>query len=240
MRAADVPVAPRPVGSGRRTTILSLVLASVFVASVCGAADVAKVSRPAATAEIGGGQGRVEILKKGTRDWNVAAEGAVLDAEDHVRTTAGAWSELRLPDGSALLIAENSQVSITKLEYEAETRERNLGFHVMVGKVTIRVIRLSEGARPSSRSTVLVSSPAGFLSIKESPLVGDTTVAILIFNPRTQATYATVVSPVSAGATFVSRFSGKMSTITTGQSLLDTVSRAASRPAEADKSTEAP
>ena len=159
MLAADVPMARHRMPGRQRTILLSLMLASVFVVSVGSASDVAKVSRPAATAAISGSQGRVEVLKRGTTDWNAAAPGAMLDADDHVRTTAGGWSELRLPDGSALLIAENSQVSITKLEYEAETRQRNLGFHVMVGKVTIRVARLSEGAMPSSRSTVLVSSP---------------------------------------------------------------------------------
>src|SRR5262245_24845744 len=93
----------------------------------------------ASAAELKRVVGRVEVLKKGQTQWLPAVVGAKLVEGDDIRAFASASAELGLPDGSTLLVAENSRIIVTKLDYDAQSQSRTMLFHLVVGKALASV-----------------------------------------------------------------------------------------------------
>jgi hypothetical protein len=73
--------------------------------------------------------GRVDVLPRGQTTWTPVTVGARLVEGDQVRALAGGAADLTLPDGSTILVAENSRFAVTKLDYDAATRDRDASFH---------------------------------------------------------------------------------------------------------------
>src|SRR5262245_33641024 len=65
-----------------------------------------------ASAEIKRVTGPVEILPKGQTTWTRAAVGARLVEGDQVRAMQGGSADLDLPDGSTILVAENTRFAV--------------------------------------------------------------------------------------------------------------------------------
>jgi hypothetical protein len=79
--------------------------------------------------------GRVEILHKDQQAWVPASVGALLAVGAEIRAFEGGWAELRLADGSSVVLAENSRLVVTRLEIDQQTGRRASVFHLVVGKV---------------------------------------------------------------------------------------------------------
>src|SRR5689334_25185150 len=79
--------------------------------------------------------GRVEVLSKGQTQWIPAVVGARLAEGDDIRAYAGATAELTLPDTSTVVVAENSRLLLTKMEYDPQSQSRFMLMHLVVGKV---------------------------------------------------------------------------------------------------------
>jgi hypothetical protein len=79
--------------------------------------------------------GRVEILHKDQQAWVPATVGALLAVGAEVRAFEGGWAEMRLADGSSVVLAENSRLVVTRLEIDQQTNRRASVFHLVVGKV---------------------------------------------------------------------------------------------------------
>lgn len=111
------------------------------------------------TAEVKRATGRVEVLRKGQTQWLPAVVGARLAEGDDVRAFSGASAELELPDGSTLLVAENSRVIVTKLDFDAQRQGRTVLFHLVVGKVFATVSQATLTLLRARQSNFVITTP---------------------------------------------------------------------------------
>lgn len=168
--------------------------------------------RPA-SAEVVRANGRVDLMAKGQTAWTPATVGARLVEGDQIRTLAGGAADLTLPDGSTILIAENTRFAVTKLDYDTATRDRDASFHVVAGKVRAQVSQAAVSLVRARQSNFNISTPNGVAAVRG-------TILITVYNPATQETLTYVFpspgqAPGSARATFVTR-NGQAVTLTGG------------------------
>jgi hypothetical protein len=126
---------------------------------------------------------------------------------------AASRADLTLPDGSTILIAENTRFAVQKLDYDNATRDRDATFHVVAGKVRAQVSQAAVSLVRARQSNFNISTPNGVAAVRG-------TIVITAFNPATQETLTFVFpSPgqaaSSARVTFVNR-NGQSVTITAG------------------------
>jgi hypothetical protein len=206
-----------------RSAVIGIVAALVLAA--WGSAEAQM--RPS-SAEVVRVTGRVEILPKGQTNWAPAAVGARLVEGDQVRALAAAAADLTLPDGSTILIAENTRFAVTKLDYDNANRDRDASFHVVAGKVRAQVSQAAVQLVRARQSNFNISTPNGVAAVRG-------TIVVMAFNPATQETLAYVVpspgqSAGSARVTFVGR-TGQTVTVTGGNLVRQVGSQPPSPPA---------
>jgi len=189
-------------------SISGAVLAAVLLL----AAAAAEAQMRQASAEVVRATGRVEALRTGQTQWVAAAPGTRLVDGDHIRAMAGASADLSLPDGSTILVAENTRFVVTRLQYDAQTRERNAAFHLVAGKVRAQVTRAAVQLVRARESNFTISTPVGVAAVRG-------TIPVVFYNPATQQ--AIVFSlpspgedPASARVTFFNFATGVMTTFT--------------------------
>ena len=159
-----------------RSVIAGLLGVLVLAAWVPAHAQLRPVS-----AEVVRVAGRVEAQPKGQTQWTPVAVGARFVEGDQVRALAGGSADLNLPDGSTILIAENTRFAVTKLEYDAQSRERNTAFHVVTGKVRAQVSQAAVQLVRARQSNFSISTPSGVAAVRG-------TVAIVVYNDVTMET----------------------------------------------------
>ena len=171
----------------------------------------AEAQMRSASAELVRATGRVDILPKGQTAWVPANVGARLVEGDQVRALAGGAADLTLPDGSTILVAENSRFAVAKLDYDATTRDRDASFHVVAGKVRAQVSTAAGSVVRARQSNFNISTPNGVAAVRG-------TIVIVAYNPATRENLTFVFpSPGQAASaarvTFVNR-QGQSVTIT--------------------------
>jgi len=110
--------------------------------------------------------GRVDLLPKGQSGWTTAAIGARLVEGDQIRTLGGGSAELNLPDGSVILVAENTRFGLTKLDYDVAMRDRDASFHVAAGKIRAQVSQAAVQLVRARRSNFSISTPGGVAAVR--------------------------------------------------------------------------
>jgi hypothetical protein len=133
------------------------------------------------SAEVVRVNGRVEAQPKGQTQWTPVAVGARFVEGDQVRALAGGSADLNLPDGSTILIAENTRFAVTKLDYDAQSRERNTALHLVTGKVRAQVSQAAVQLVRTRQSNFSISTPTGVAAVRG-------TVAIVVYNDDTKET----------------------------------------------------
>ena len=103
--------------------------------------------------------GRVEILAKGQTQWIPAVVGARLAEGDDIRAYAGASAEVALPDTSTVVVAENSRLLLTKMEYDPQSQSRLMLLHLVVGKVRATVAQAAISLARVRQSNFAISTP---------------------------------------------------------------------------------
>jgi hypothetical protein len=103
--------------------------------------------------------GRVELLSKGQTQWIPAVVGARLAEGDDLRCYAGASAELVLPDTSTVVLAENSRLLLTKMEYDPQGQTRLMLLHLVVGKVRATVAQAAITLARVRQSNFAISTP---------------------------------------------------------------------------------
>lgn len=103
--------------------------------------------------------GRVEILGKGQTQWIPAVIGARLAEGDDIRAYSGASAELALPDTSTVVVAENSRLLLTKMEYDPQSQSRLMLLHLVVGKVRATVAQAAITLARVRQSNFAISTP---------------------------------------------------------------------------------
>jgi len=187
------------------------VIAAVVGLLVLTAWGPAEAQMRAASAEIVRATGRVDVLPKGQASWVPATVGARLVEGDQVRALAGGAADLNLPDGSTILLAENSRFAVTRLDYDATTRDRDASFHVVVGKVRAQVSQAAVQLVRARQSNFNISTPNGVAAVRG-------TIVVIAYNPASREALTFVFpspgqSAAAARVTFVTR-SGQAVTVT--------------------------
>ena len=122
-------------------------------------------------AEVKAVNGRVEVLRRGQTQWIPATVGAKLAEGDEIRAWGGASAELELPDGTNLVVAENTRLAVTKVTVDPQSRSRVGVFHLAVGKVRAT---LAEGALKlvqSRQSNFAITTPGGVAAARGTTFV---------------------------------------------------------------------
>ena len=189
-----------------------LSISGAVLAAVVLLAPAAEAQMRQASAEVVRATGRVEALRKGQTQWVAAAPGARLVEGDQIRAMAGASADLSLPDGSTILVAENTRFAVTKLEYDARTRDRNAAFHLVAGKVRAQVARAAVQLVRARESNFTISTPAGVAAVRG-------TIPVVFYNPATQQAIVFSIpspgeDPSAARITFFNFATGVMTTFT--------------------------
>jgi hypothetical protein len=138
-----------------------------------------------ASAEATRVNGRVEYQQRGQTAWPPLTVGTRLVEGDQVRAMAGGDAQLDLPDGSTILIAENTRFAVTKLDYDNATRDRNASFHVVAGKVRAQVSQAAVTLVRARQSNFNISTPNGVAAVRGTILVN-------AYNPATRETLSFV------------------------------------------------
>jgi hypothetical protein len=104
--------------------------------------------------------GKVEMMPKGQTQWVPVQVGARLGAGDDIRAHAGGAAELALPDGSTVLLAENSRFVVNQLEFDAANQTRTALFHLVAGKMRAIVSKSATQLVRTRQSNFTISTPA--------------------------------------------------------------------------------
>src|ERR1043166_8775074 len=192
-----------------RSVMVGLGLLAVLAFSAAAEAQM----RPG-SAELVRATGRVALMPKGQAAWTPATVGARLVEGDQIRALAGGSADLNLPDGSTILVAENSRFAVTKLDFDTANRDRDFSVHLVAGKVRAQVQQAGVTLARTRQSNFNISTPTGVAAVRG-------TIVIMAHNPATQETLTFVFpSPgqaaASARATLVSK-SGDAVTVTAGR-----------------------
>jgi hypothetical protein len=119
----------------------------------------AGAQQPPVSAELTRVVGRVEMLRKGQTQWGPAVIGARLVEGDDIRAFSGASAELLLPDKSTVVLAENSRLLLTKLEFDPQNQTRTVLLHLAVGKVRAAIAQASVALVRLRQSNFAISTP---------------------------------------------------------------------------------
>jgi hypothetical protein len=111
------------------------------------------------TAELTRVVGRVELLRKGQTQWAPAVVGAHLLEGDDIRAFSGAQAEIRLPDTSTVVLAENSRLLLSKVEFDHKNQSRTVLLHLAVGKVRATIAQVSIALVKIRQSNFAISTP---------------------------------------------------------------------------------
>ncbi len=155
--------------------------AGLVAAMVIAAWGQAQAQLRPASAEIVRATGRVELLAKGQAAWAPAAVGGRLVEGDQIRALAGSSADLNLPDGSVILVAENTRFAVSRLDYDAASRDRNAAFHLAAGKVRAQVTRAAVQLARARQTNFTISTPSGVAAVRG-------TITVVAFNPDTAET----------------------------------------------------
>ena len=146
---------------GRRTDgslrlVAALILAALLPLAL---ASPGLAQQAPSSAELKRVIGRVEILRKGQTQWIPAVIGARLVEGDDIRAFSGAQAELALPDTSTVVLAENSRLLITKIEYDQQNQSRIVLLHLVVGKVRAAIAQTAITLVRARQSNFGISTP---------------------------------------------------------------------------------
>lgn len=163
----------------------AVVVGLVGLLAMLAVSGLAEAQMTAATAEVVRVAGRVDVMQKGQTAWAATSLGARLREGDQIRALAGGSADLNLPDGSTVLLAENTRFAVTKLDYDAANRDREISLHLVAGKVRAQVQQAGATLVRARQSNFNISTPTGVAAVRG-------TILIMAHNPATQETLAFV------------------------------------------------
>jgi hypothetical protein len=103
--------------------------------------------------------GRVEVLRKGQTQWVPGVIGANLAEGDDIRAFSGASAELTLADASTIVVAENSRLLLTKLEFDQKNQSRTVLIHLAVGKMRAVIAQAAIALVRARQSNFAITTP---------------------------------------------------------------------------------
>ena len=146
----------RPWTNSTLRSVAAMVLGALIVLTLPQPSDAQQLATSAQLTRV---VGRVEILRKGQTQWVPAVIGAHLAEGDDIRAFSGASAELALPDTSTVVLAENSRLLLTKLEFDRQNQSRLVLLHLAVGKLRAAIAQVSITLVRARQSNFAISTP---------------------------------------------------------------------------------
>jgi hypothetical protein len=103
--------------------------------------------------------GRVELLRTGQTQWVPAVAGARLIQGEEIRAFAGASADLAFPDTSTVVLAENSRLQMSRLEFDQQQRSRLVLLHLAVGKLRAAIAQTAITLARARQSNFAIATP---------------------------------------------------------------------------------
>lgn len=146
---------------GSRTKGTLGLVTAMILGVLCQAALVhpAAAQQPGAGVELRRVVGRAEILRKGQTQWLPAVVGARLVEGDDIRAFSGASADLVFPDASTVVLAENSRLLLSKVEFDQQQQSRLVLLHLVVGKLRAAIAQTAITLARARQSNFAISTP---------------------------------------------------------------------------------
>jgi hypothetical protein len=151
--------------------VLSLMLALlVMVIGIAVLSSASDAEAQQSSAIFSAVTGQVRIMNPGDSTYAVAQVGMrILEGADIV-AGPGANAELRLPDGSTVLVAENTRFVATKLDFDAQNRMRSSFFHLATGKLRAIVAKAAAALVAARQSSFAITTPTAVAAVRGTTL----------------------------------------------------------------------
>jgi len=129
----------------------------------------------------------------------------------------GSNAELRLPDNSTVLVAENTRFIVTKLDFDSQNRMRESFFHLATGKLRAIVSKAAAALVASRQNNFAITTPTAVAAVRGTTLYA-------IVDPVSGATSflctegtAVIQVMVAGRLQAVTISAGQVTTVTPGQ-----------------------
>ena len=109
-------------------------------------------------------------MRAGQGQWASAVVGARLVEGDDLRAFAGASAELLLPDTSLVVLAENSRLHVTRLEFDHQQQSRLVLLHLAVGKLRAAIAQAGITLVRARQSNFAISTPTAVAAARGTVL----------------------------------------------------------------------
>jgi hypothetical protein len=82
----------------------------------------------------------------------------------------GSNAELRLPDGSTVLVAENTRFIVNKLDFDSQNRMRESFFHLATGKLRAIVAKAAASLVAARQNNFAITTPTAVAAVRGTTL----------------------------------------------------------------------
>jgi len=199
--------------------VLVAVLAMGALMGILGPTPTAEAQQNAAV--ISAMTGQIRVMAKGETTFQPGRLGMRLLEGADVVAPAGSNAELRLPDGSTVMVAENTRFQVTKLDYDAQNRMRASFFHLAAGKLRAIVVKAATALVAARQSNFAITTPTAVAAVRGTTVYAS-------FDPVTNVTTYLCTDGV---AVIRDMATGQMVTVTAGQATTLSPGRAPTPPA---------
>jgi hypothetical protein len=114
--------------------------------------------------------GQVRVMPAGQNAFVPLQVGMRVTQGADIVAGAGSRAELRLPDGSTLLLVENSRFVVNKLDYDAQNRMRSAFFHLAVGKLRGFVAKAATTLAAARGGNFAITTPTAVAAVRGTEL----------------------------------------------------------------------
>ena len=114
--------------------------------------------------------GNVRFMNKGDASWQRAQVGMRVTEGADVVAEPGANAELRLPDGSTVLVAENTRFIVNKLDFDSQNRMRESFFHLATGKLRAIVSKAAAALVAARQNNFAITTPTAVAAVRGTTL----------------------------------------------------------------------
>ena len=161
--------------------------------------------------------GNVRFMNKGDASWQRAQVGMRVTEGADVVAEPGSNAELRLPDGSTVLVAENTRFIVNKLDFDSQNRMRESFFHLATGKLRAIVSKAAAAMVAARQNNFAITTPTAVAAVRGTTLyaIVDSTTGTTSF----MCTEGTAVIQVMVAGRLqtVTITAGQVTTMTPGQ-----------------------
>ena len=110
--------------------------------------------------------GQVEVLRRGTTDWQPATVGMHLSAGDEIRAAQDSGAELAMVDGSTVMVFARSRLQVRQLTSDTATQTRTSFFHLVVGAVRYIVAKPAVTLIGTRQNVFSISTPTAVMAAR--------------------------------------------------------------------------